>query len=124
MKEITTYQQEIQLKQQDVLLNQYLDYLQTDLKADREDDGTENGKAISGSKKQKVYNYINSIDNQNMSYVQRLYLTGVNTTLNASDKKKIFSLINENKSLTQKEKLEVLDKLQGFTVYTNGTVKY
>lgn len=106
------------------IINQYLDYKLADLEADREDDGTEKGKVISGSKKQKVYNYINSIDNQKMSYVQRLYLTGVNTTLSASDKKKIFSLINENKSLTKKEKLEALDKLQGFTVYTNGTVKY
>lgn len=106
------------------IINQYLDYLQADLKADREDDSTENGKAISGSKKQKVYNYINSIDSKDMSYVQRLYLTGVNTTLSTSDKKKIFTLINENKSLTKNEKLEALDKLQGFTVYKDGKVAW
>ena len=104
------------------IINQYLDYLQADLKADREDDSTENGKAISGSKKQKVYNY--SIDSKDMSYVQRLYLTGVNTTLSTSDKKKIFTLINENKSLTKNEKLEALDKLQGFTVYKDGKVAW
>ena len=106
------------------IINQYLDYLQANLKADREDDSTENGKAISGSKKQKVYNYINSIDSKDMSYVQRLYLTGVNTTLSTSDKKKIFTLINENKSLTKNEKLEALDKLQGFTVYKDGKVAW
>ena len=72
----------------------------------------------------KVYNYINSIDSKDMSYVQRLYLTGVNTTLSTSDKKKIFTLINENKSLTKNEKLEALDKLQGFTVYKDGKVAW
>lgn len=106
------------------IINQYLDYLQADLKADREDDGTEKGRAVSGSKKKKVYNYINSIDNKNMSYVQKLYLTGVNTTLSTAEKKKLFTLINENKSLTKEDKLEALDKLQGFTIYKDGKVKW
>ena len=106
------------------IINQYLDYLQADLEADREDDGTEKGKAISGSKKKKVSNYINSIDSKNMSYVQKLYLAGINTTLSTSEKKKLFTYINENKSLTSKEKMEALDKLQGFTVYKNGKVKW
>ena len=123
-KDDDTYQILKKLDNSRNIINQYLDYLQTDLKADREDDGTENGKAISGSKKQKVYNYINSIDSKDMSYVQRLYLTGVNTTLSTSDKKKIFTLINENKSLTKNEKLEALDKLQGFTVYKDGKVAW
>lgn len=106
------------------IINQYLDYLQADLEADREDDGTEKGKAISGTKKKKVSNYINSIDNKDMSYVQKLYLAGINTTLSSSEKKKLFTYINENKSLTSKEKMEALDKLQGFTVYKNGKVKW
>ena len=59
-----------------------------------------------------------------MSYAQRLYLTGINTTLSASDKKQMFTLINESKSLTKSEKLEALDKLQGFTVYKDGKVKW
>lgn len=106
------------------IINQYLDYLQADLEADREDDGTEKGKAISGTKKKKVSNYINSIDSKDMSYVQRLYLAGINTTLSTSEKKKLFTYINENKSLTSKEKMEALDKLQGFTVYKNGKVTW
>ena len=106
------------------IINQYLDYLQADLEADREDDGTEKGKAISGTKKKKVSNYINSIDSKDMSYVQKLYLAGINTTLSTSEKKKLFTYINENKSLTSKEKMEALDKLQGFTVYKNGKVKW
>lgn len=123
-KDDDTYQILKKLDNSRNIINQYLDYLQTDLKADREDDGTENGKAISGSKKQKVYNYINSIDSNNMSYAQRLYLTGINTTLSTSDKKQMFTLINESKSLTKSEKLETLDKLQGFTVYKDGKVKW
>ena len=59
-----------------------------------------------------------------MSYVQKLYLAGINTTLSTSEKKKLFTYINENKSLTSKEKMEALDKLQGFTVYKNGKVKW
>ncbi len=106
------------------IINQYLDYLQADLEADREDDGTEKGKAISGTKKKKVSNYINSIDSKDMSYVQKHYLAGINTTLSTSEKKKLFTYINENKSLTSKEKMEALDKLQGFTVYKNGKVTW
>lgn len=106
------------------IINQYLDYLQTDLKADREDDGTNSGKAVSGSKKQKVYNYINSIENINMSYIQKLYLAGINTTLSSADKKKLFNLINENSSLSKSEKLEAFSKLQGFTVYKSGKVTW
>lgn len=120
----TTYQILKRLDNNKDIINQYLDYLQADLKADREDDGTEKGRAVSGSKKKKVYNYINSIDNKNMSYVQKLYLTGVNTTLSTAEKKKIFTLINENKSLTKEDKLEALDKLQGFTIYKDGKVKW
>lgn len=119
-----TYQILKKLDNNKDIINQYLDYLQADLKADREDDGTEEGRAVSGSKKKKVYNYINSIDNRNMSYVQKLYLTGVNTTLSTAEKKKIFTLINENKSLTKEDKLEALDKLQGFTIYKDGKVKW
>ena len=106
------------------IINQYLDYLQTDLKADREDDGTNSGKAVSGSKKQKVYNYINSIESKNMSYIQKLYLAGINTTLSSADKKKLFNLINENSSLSKSEKLEAFSKLQGFTVYKSGKVTW
>lgn len=120
----TTYQILKKLDNNKDIINQYLDYLQADLKADREDDGTEKGRTVSGSKKKKVYNYINSIDNKNMSYVQKLYLTGVNTTLSTAEKKKIFTLINENKSLTKEGKLEALDKLQGFTIYKDGKVKW
>nr|DAU93975.1 MAG TPA: Large polyvalent protein associated domain 38 [Caudoviricetes sp.] len=106
------------------IINQYLDYLQTDLKADREDDGTNSGKAVSGSKKQKVYYYINSIESKNMSYIQKLYLAGINTTLSSADKKKLFNLINESSSLSKSEKLEAFSKLQGFTVYKNGKVTW
>ncbi len=106
------------------IINQYLDYLQTDLKADREDDGTNSGKAVFGSKKQKVYNYINSIESKNMSYIQKLYLAGINTTLSSADKKKLFNLINESSSLSKSEKLEAFSKLQGFTVYKNGKVTW
>ncbi len=106
------------------IINQYLNYLQTDLKADREDDGTNSGKAVSGSKKQKVYNYINSIESKNMSYIQKLYLAGINTTLSSADKKKLFNLINESSSLSKSEKLEAFSKLQGFTVYKNGKVTW
>lgn len=107
------------------IINQYLDYLQNDFKADREDDGTEKGKAISGSKKKKVYNYSNGIDSNNMmSYTQRLYLTGVNTSLSSSDKKKIVDYINKSNSFSKKEKLEAINKLQGVTVYKDGRISW
>lgn len=106
------------------IINPYLDYLQTDFKADREDDGTEKGKAVSGSKKKKVYNYINGIDSNNMSYTQKLYLTGVNTSLSSSDKKKIVDYINKSNSFSKQEKLEAIDKLQGVTVYKDGRISW
>lgn len=59
-----------------------------------------------------------------MSYVQKLYLAGINTTLSAPERKKIYTYIKENTALTSKEKLEALDKLQGFTIYKDGKVTW
>ena len=59
-----------------------------------------------------------------MSYIQKLYLAGINTTLSSADKKKLFNLINESSSLSKSEKLEAFSKLQGFTVYKNGKVTW
>ena len=59
-----------------------------------------------------------------MSYIQKLYLAGINTTLSSADKKKLFNLINENSSLSKSEKLKAFSKLQGFTVYKSGKVTW
>lgn len=99
---------------------EYLKYKQQDFSSDKKDDGTTTGKTVSGSKKTKVYDYIN---NMNIDYNQKLVLLGTQYTLTSSEKSKLANYINEL-SIKKDEKLKIYEKLKGFTVYKNGRVTW
>ena len=99
----------------------YLKYKNQEFKADRKDDGTLEGKSISGSKKEKVWNYI---ENMNITYTQKLILYGLEYAPTDREQKQIVNYINSLPNKTSKEKLEILNQFQGFTIYKNGTFKY
>ena len=101
-------------------IKEYLKYKQQDFESDYEDDGTEKGKAISGSKQKKVYDYVNKM---NITYSQRLLLLGTQYKLSDSERSKVFSIV-DNSNLKAKEKLDIFKSLKGFTVYKNGNVSY
>lgn len=102
-------------------ITQYLEYKSQEFTSDKDDDGTVNGKTISGSKKQKVHNYIESMK---ATYTQKLILSALEYEPSSySDKKLIVNYVNSlNK--TAKEKLEILGQFKGVTVYKNGTYSY
>ena len=101
-------------------IKEYLKYKQQEFESDKKDDGTTTGKTVSGSKKKKVYEYVNSM---NISYNQRLLLLGMEYTLTNSEKTKLANYVN-NMKLTKQEKLDIYEKLSGFTVYKNGRVTW
>ena len=101
-------------------IKEYLKYKQQDFESNKKDDGTTKGKTVSGSKKKKVYEYVN---NMNITYNQKLLLLGMQYSLKDSEKTKLANYIN-NLKITKDEKLEIYERVSGFKVYKNGTVKW
>lgn len=101
-------------------INNYLDYKLQDFSSDKEDDGTINGKTVSGSAKNKFYDYM---DDSNFTYDQKLLLTGMKYKVTNSEREKIFDIINEF-DLSSDEKLEIMSKMKGFKIYNDGRVSF
>lgn len=101
-------------------INNYLDYKLQDFSSDKEDDGTTKGKIVSGSAKNKFYDYM---DDSNFTYEQKLLLTGMKYKTTNAERENIFNIIN-NFELSSKEKLKIMSKMQGFKVYNNGQVSF
>lgn len=102
-------------------INEYLKYKLQDFESDKKEDGTTSGKSISGSKKKKVYSYVN---NMNITKEQRLILLGTQYKLSNSERTELANLINKVPGTSKDEKIKLYEKMQGFTVYKNGTIKW
>lgn len=98
----------------------YLKYKSQEFESDKTDDGTLNGKTVNGSKKKKVWNYIEQMD---ITYTQKLLLYGLEYTPSNREQTQIVNYINSLPK-TKQEKLEMLSKFQGFTIYKDGTFKF
>ena len=68
----------------------------------------------------KVYNYVNSM---NITYNQKLLLLGMQYNLTSTEKTKLANYVNSMK-LKKQEKLDIYEKLSGFTVYKDGRVTW
>ena len=101
-------------------ITKYLKYKSQKFEADKTDDGTLKGKTISGSKEKKAWNYINQMD---ITYTQKLLLYGLEYVPSNREQTQIVNYINSLPK-TQQEKLEMLSKFQGFTIYKDGTFKF
>ena len=101
-------------------IKEYLRYKQQEFESDKKDDGTTTGKTVSGSKKTKVYNYVNNMD---ISYNQKLLLLGMQYSLTNTEKTKLANYVN-NLNINKQEKLNIFEKLSGFTVYKDGRVTW
>ncbi len=103
-------------------INEYLKYEQQEFKSDKEDDGTREGKSISGSKKKKVYDYVN---NMNITRQQKIAILGTQYKLNRAEQKELYEYINKIPNQTQKEKLNIFSKFSNnFTIYKDNTMNY
>lgn len=109
------------LEKTNIDITEYIKYKIQGFSSDIKDDGTVGGKAISNSKKNKVYNYIN---NMNITYEQKLLLLGSQYKLTNTERTKVANTINNLPNTTKKEKMDIFGKMQGFTVYKDGHVKW
>lgn len=111
------------VKTTNIDITQYLQYKLADsngkFDSDKKDDGTVKGKSIRGSREQKRWQYI---ENMNITYTQKLILYGLEYTPSNREQTQIVNYINSLPK-TQQEKLEMLSKFQGFTIYKDGTFK-
>ena len=99
-------------------VKEYRQYTKTlsEIKADKD----ENGKTINGSRKDKVLDYINSLD---IDYYEKLIL--FKNEYNADDtyNGQIIEYINSRSDLTYEEKVNVLEEL-GFEVSADGRITW
>lgn len=98
----------------------YLDYKQQDFSSDKEDDGTVKGKTVSGSGKTKFYDYMDNVD---MTYEQKLLLTGMKYKLLPGERDTLANYI-DTLPISASEKTDIYKKLKGATVYQNGEIYY
>lgn len=101
-------------------IDEYLKYKQQGFDSDYANNGTINGKAISGSKQRKVYEYINSAK---MTYEQKLLLLGMQYKLTSGERSTLAKYV-DTLNITSDEKLKAYKKIKGFTVYKNGKVSW
>lgn len=109
------------IKETGMNINEYLKYKTQEFSADKKDDGTLEGKSISGSKKTKVWNYIENMD---ITYTQKLVLYGMEYTLSDREQSQIINYIGNLPNKTNREKLEMLSQFKGFTIYKDGSFTY
>lgn len=108
------------MKNTGININEYLNYKAQEFTSDKKDDGTVDGKSISGSKKKKVFEYVN---NMKITGEQRLLLLGTQYKLTNSERIALAQYV-KSLNITNKEKLAIYNKLQGFKVYKDGRVTY
>lgn len=100
-------------------ITKYLKYVSQEFTSDKEDDGTVDGKTISGSKKDKVIDYINSISGT--TYTQRILLYGLKYKPESiSDRELIVNYIRDN--WTGSERTEMFEQFTWITQYKNGKI--
>ncbi len=96
-------------------MSKYLQYKAQEFKADKKDDGTVNGKSITGSKKDKVFDYIDSI--KGATYTQKLILYALEyKPSSSSDREIVENYVRNMPNRTVKEKLEIMSKFAGVTL--------
>lgn len=104
-------------------ITKYLQYKSQKFTSDKKDDGTVDGKSITGSKKNKVFDYIDSI--KGATYTQKLILYALEyRPRNASDREIVENYVRNLPNKTAKEKLEIMSKFAGVTVYKNDSYTY
>lgn len=103
-------------------IDTYLNYKTTDLSADRKDDGTKNGKVISGSAKEKIIDYLNESD---FSSIESLYLYGGKYKLSDLEKKTFEEYIDDLE-ITPEERKDIYLTLSSSNIVEmkDGSIKW
>jgi len=109
------------LERTGININEYLNYKLQEFNSDKKEDGTVKGETISGSKKKKVYDYINTMG---ITRDQKLLLLGTQYKLSSGERTELANIINKLPNTTKSQKMKVYEKMQGFTVFKNGTINW
>ena len=104
------------MEKANVNIDEYLRYKSLDLKADKD----ANGKSISGSKKAKVYNYL---ENSSLNYEQRLLLAGSQYVLTSSEKEYLANYI-VSLPISSNEMIDMFNGLSKNYTIQNGQVTW
>lgn len=109
------------LASDNININEYLDYKLQEFESDKEYDETEKGKAIAGTKKEKVYRYVN---NMNITKQQKMAILGTQYKLNYKEERMdLFNYINDIPVKTKQERMEIFRKYdKNFVIYKDGTM--
>jgi hypothetical protein len=97
-------------------INEYLNYKSQKFENDKDSDG----ETISGSKKQKVYNYLNSISNKELSQDYKKIICKIEN-INDYDND-IVNFINNSKNLNYSERTDILKNI-GFKIDKDGKIQ-
>ena len=97
-------------------INQYLKYKTRTFENDKDTDG----ETISGSKKQKVYNYLNSISDEELSQDYKKIICKIED-INTYDND-IVNFVNSSKNLNYSERTEILKDI-GFKIDKDGKIQ-
>jgi hypothetical protein len=104
------------LKENNIDINEYLDYLSIEFKGDKDKDG----QTINGSKKNKIIDYLNS---SNLTYKQKLLIGGKQFSLDDEEQKYIIDLILKSK-LSKSDKEKLIGSYKGIKIYSDGTARW
>lgn len=108
------------LSKDNIDINEYLNYKLQEFESDKEDDGTLQGKSVSGSKKKKVYDYVN---NMKITPQQKITILGTQYKLSRNEQRELYSYIDNISNQTKDEKLEIFKKYSSnFIINKNGTL--
>jgi hypothetical protein len=99
-----------------ISFNEYLDYASQEFEADKNSEG----KTISGSRKKKVYDYLNSM---NIDYEQKLILAKMEYPAEDRYNYEIIDYLNNNSSIDYDTMETILLEL-GFKVDANGNINW
>ena len=99
-----------------ISFNEYLDYASQEFEADKNSEG----KTISGSRKKKVYDYLNSM---NIDYEQKLILAKMEYPAEDRYNYEIIDYLNSNSSIDYDTMESILLEL-GFKVDANGNINW
>lgn len=103
-------------------INTYLEYILADKESDKEDDGSKNGKSISGTKKKKV---VSAIQNTKLNKISKIYLLGTEYDLNTNKElPNYYALKNYLKTQSKSDQLRIVKTLKGKTEMKNGKYEY
>ena len=107
-------------------IDKYLQYKLAEsdgkFKANKKDNGTVDGKSISGSAKEKRFNYIENI--KGASYSQKVILFALEYKPSRQSDKNIVINYVKNNTKSNKDALEFLKNFAGVTIYKDGTFDY